>query len=46
LSIHGFEAGQLVVSRVRLPYESQPWLNDIHIGEVVEPGDETEQEGE
>ncbi len=40
MTTHGFEAGQLVVSRYRLPSELQPWIHDIHIGEVVEPGDD------
>jgi len=40
LAIHGFEAGQLVVCRYRLPSKLQPWLHDVHIGEVVEPGDD------
>jgi hypothetical protein len=40
LAIHGFEAGQLVVCRYRLPHEVQPWLHGVHIGEVVEPGDD------
>jgi hypothetical protein len=40
LSVHGFEAGQLVICRYRLPSENQPWIHDVHIGEVVEPGDD------
>jgi hypothetical protein len=40
LAVHGFEAGQLVVCRYRLPSELQPWIHDVHIGEVVEPGDD------
>jgi hypothetical protein len=39
LAVHGFEAGQLVVCRYRLPSKIQPWVNDVHVGEVVEPGD-------
>ena len=38
MAVHGFEAGQLVVCRYRLPSELQPWIHDVHIGEVVEPG--------
>jgi hypothetical protein len=40
LTVHGLEAGQLVVCRYRLPSELQPWIHDVHIGEVVEPGDD------
>src|SRR6266581_8825099 len=40
LVVHGFEAGQLVVCRYRLPGELQPWIHEVHIGEVVEPGDD------
>ena len=40
MAVHGFEAGQLVVCRYRLPSELQPWIHDVHIGEVVEPGDD------
>jgi len=40
LAVHGFESGQLVVCRYRLPSELQPWTGDVHIGEVVEPGDD------
>jgi hypothetical protein len=43
LAIHGFEAGQLVVCRYRLPSELQPWIHDVHVGEVVEPGDDPAQ---
>ncbi len=40
MAIHGFESGQLVVCQYGLPREVQPWLHDVHIGEVVEPGDD------
>jgi hypothetical protein len=40
LAVHGFESGQLVVCGYRLPSELQPWIHDVHIGEVVEPGDD------
>jgi hypothetical protein len=40
LAVYDFEAGQLVVCRYRLPSELQPWIHDVHIGEVVEPGDD------
>jgi hypothetical protein len=40
LAVHGFETGQLVVCRYRLPSELQPWIHDVHIGEVVEPGND------
>jgi hypothetical protein len=40
LAVHGFEAGQLVVCRYRLPSELQPWIHDVHIGKVYEPGDD------
>jgi hypothetical protein len=40
LTVHGLESGQLVVCRYRLPSELQPWIHDVHIGEVVEPGDD------
>jgi hypothetical protein len=40
LGIHGFQAGTLVVCRYRLPSELQPWLHGVHIGEVVELGDD------
>jgi hypothetical protein len=43
LAIHGFEAGQLVVCQYRLPHEVQPWIHGVHIGEVVEPGDDPAQ---
>ena len=29
-----------MVCRYRLPSEHQPWIHGIHIGEVVEPGDD------
>lgn len=40
LAIYGFESGQLVVCKYRLPSELQPWVHRIHIGEVVEPEDD------
>jgi hypothetical protein len=40
LAIHEFEAGQLVVCQYRLPSKIQPWIHGVHIGEVVEPGDD------
>jgi hypothetical protein len=40
LTVPGLEAGQLVVCRYRLPSELQPWIHGVHIGEVVEPGDD------
>jgi hypothetical protein len=40
LTVHDFKAGQLVVCRYRLPGELQPWIHDVHIGEVAEPGDD------
>jgi hypothetical protein len=40
LAIHGFEAAQFVVCRFRLPSELQPWIHDVHVGEVVEVEDD------
>lgn len=40
MAVHGFESGQLVVCRYRLPSKLQPWISEVHFGEVVEPGDD------
>lgn len=40
--IHGFEAGQLVVCRYRMPSVLQPWIHPIYVGTVEEPSDDPE----
>ncbi len=43
MTINGFEAGQLVVCSYRMPSVLQPWIHDIYVGTVEEPGDDPRQ---
>jgi hypothetical protein len=40
MPIHGFEADDLVVCAYRLPSRLQPWVGGVHVGRVLEPGDD------
>ena len=40
MPIHGFEADDLVVCADRLPSPLQPWVGGVHVGRVLEPGDD------
>ena len=40
MPINGFEADDLVVCAYRLPSPIQPWVGGVHVGRVLEPGDD------
>jgi hypothetical protein len=40
MPVNGFEAGDLVVCAFRLPSPTQPWVGGVHVGRVLEPGDD------
>ena len=40
MPINGYEADDLVVCAFRLPSPVQPWVGGVHIGRVLEPGDD------